>query len=570
MPAIGFLMAEFIVVFYNDDVDEMQSESRKWAAVFMCMGMVSSTGALLKTTSFSVITERMVMRVRNMAYQKILRKDIGWFDISSEHTAGALVSQLGNDCFLLRSFTSERASLSLSQAVLMIAGLYVAFTASWELTLVVFGTIPLIVGPVAIQAKVVAKTVEASQRSFVDAGRHVSEALLNLRTIAALGVENNRLEVFSDLLVLPYRQDVRKGVVTGIGTGVAAGIVLFGASIQYLVGGFFFDLGIVEFDDIMRCVLVLIFMAFGMSALSKDATDKAEATVAARRIHNLVTEESAIDALSESGETPPGRLVGKIEFKEVNFAYPARKEIQIYKSLSLTIEAGQWVALAGPSGCGKSTLVSLLERFYDVDGGQVLLDGRNIRSLKVSWLREQIGLVSQEPVLFSGSVEWNLSLGLKSSRSALSEGDMSTLVQEAARRANAHTFVSEFPEGYKTEVGERAIQLSGGQKQRLAIARAIIANPPILILDEATSALDATSERVVQEALDQLLKENSRTTIVIAHRLSTIIDADKICVFSDGAVVEEGPHEELLSREGGVYRALVAHAEQGSESLAGG
>mmetsp|Transcript_107740 Transcript_107740/g.186982 ORF Transcript_107740/g.186982 Transcript_107740/m.186982 type:complete len:1153 (-) Transcript_107740:217-3675(-) len=567
MPAIGLLMAEFIVVFFNDDVDEMRSESVKWAVVFMSMGAISSFGAIIRISSFSVITERMVSRVRDMAYQSILRQDIGWFDVSSDHTAGALVSQLGNDCFLLRSFTSERASLALSQAVVLIGGLYVSFDASWQLTLVVFAIIPLIVVPVIIQAKVVAKFVEASQSSFVDAGRHVSEALLHLRTIAALGAEDNRIEAFSSLLVLPYRQDVRKGVVSGIGTGVAGGVILFGAAFKYIIGGIFFDAGIVEFSDIMRCVLVLIFMAFGMSAVSKDATDKAEASVAARRVHKLITTESAIDPFSESGEAP-GKPAGKIEFKEVSFAYPARKEVQVYKNMSLTIEAGQWVALAGPSGCGKSTLVSLLERFYNVDGGQILLDGRNIRSLKVSWLRQQIGLVSQEPVLFSGSIAWNISLGLKSSLKDVDEGVLSQ-VQEAARRANAHNFVSEFPDGYKTEVGERALQLSGGQKQRLAIARAIIGNPPILILDEATSALDATSEKVVQEALDELLKEHSRTTIVIAHRLSTIIDADKICVFSDGAVVEEGPHEALLAREGGVYRALVAHAEQGTDALVG-
>jgi ATP-binding cassette subfamily B (MDR/TAP) protein 1 len=562
-PAIGFLMAEFIVVFFNVDPDEMRSESIKWCLVFCGVGVVCSAGTVLRTISSSVITERMVMRVRNMAYRSVLRQDIGWFDISSQHTAGALVSQLGNDCFLLKALTGERAFLSLSQITIIVAGLYVSFTASWRLTLVIFGIVPLIVIPVVIQAKVVAKYVEASSSSFIDAGRNVSEALLHLRTIAALGLEHERMNTFSDLLVLPYTQEVRKGIVTGIGTGVAGGTIILCAAFKYFIGGIFFDQGLVEFGDIMRCVLVLIFMAFGMSAVSKDATDKAEASVAARRIHDLLKSEPLIDPLSESGDAPTGRPVGRVEFSEVSFAYPARKDQQIYKLLSLTIEPGQTVALAGPSGCGKSTLVSLLERFYDVDAGKILLDGRDIRTLKVSWLRRQIGLVSQEPVLFSGSVAWNISLG-RNPESSVIESD--TDIEEAARRANAHTFIEELPQGYNTQVGERATQLSGGQKQRLAIARAIIRNPSILILDEATSALDATSEKIVQAALDELLRDSARTTIIIAHRLSTIENANKIVVFSNGAVVEEGPHKALMAKEGGMYRALVAHADQGAES----
>lgn len=249
---------------------------------------------------------------------------------------------------------------------------------------------------------------------------------------------------------------------------------------------------------------------------------------------------------------------------KVSFAYPARKDVQVYKNMSLTIEAGQTVALVGPSGCGKSTLVALLERFYNIDGGKILLDGIDIRTLNVAWLRKNIGLVSQEPVLFSGSIAWNIGLGLNPEDKTKNDAD-SQHVMEAARKANAHTFITELQDGYDTRVGESAVKLSGGQKQRIAIARAIVRNPPILILDEATSALDATSERVVQAALGDLLQESSRTTIVIAHRLSTIRDSDKIAVFSDGLVVEEGSHDQLMRNDGGVYRALVAHAEHGAE-----
>ena len=306
----------------------------------------------------------------------------------------------------------------------------------------------------------------------------------------------------------------------------------------------------------MRVLLVLIFMAFGFAQISRDATDKAEAIQAARRVHAILELTSDIDPLSAEGVVPEAPAAGRIEVRDVHFSYPSRREVAVYRDFQLTIEAGQTVALAGPSGCGKSTLVSLLERFYDVDSGCVLLDGADVRSLRLSWLRSQIGLVSQEPVLFAGSIGWNIGLGR--------EGATQEEVEAAAAMANAG-FVSDFPAGYETQVGEKGQQLSGGQKQRIAIARAILRDPPILVLDEATSALDASSERVVQAALDSLLRSKRRTTVVIAHRLSTIRDADKIAVVSGGCVVEEGPHDELMMRDGGVYRALVMHNSVGAE-----
>ena len=263
--------------------------------------------------------------------------------------------------------------------------------------------------------------------------------------------------------------------------------------------------------------------------------------------------DEVIDPLSEEGSAPGDDAVhGKLELRDVKFAYPARPEHDVYSGVSITFEAGQTVALVGPSGCGKSTVVSLVERFYDPREGGVYLDGQDLRSLRVSWLRSQIGMVGQEPTLFTGSILDNIKQGKPSA----SESE----VHEAARMANAFDFVSAFPDGFDTQVGEKGIQLSGGQKQRIAIARAIIRDPKILILDEATSALDSTSERVVQEALDKLLAAKRRTTIVIAHRLSTVKNADKIVVLSDGAVVEEGTHEELVDKAGGHYASLIQSA----------
>ena len=298
--------------------------------------------------------------------------------------------------------------------------------------------------------------------------------------------------------------------------------------------------------------------------------------LAAARIHEIVAAHSPLDGLGGGGEIPAQRPHGRIDVQAVTFAYPARRDVAVYDGLCLSIDAGQTVALAGPSGCGKSTLVALLERWYDVDGGKVMLDGVDIRSLQLQWLRAQIGLVSQEPVLFSGSIGWNIGLGVASAHanvdadadaqlasSAFGRSTESAVVH-AATLANAHSFVKGMPDGYATQVGDKGIQLSGGQKQRIAIARALVREPRILILDEATSALDAESERVVQAALDALLGKGERTTIVIAHRLSTIRDADKIAVVSGGVIVEEGPHDDLLQKDGGLYRSLVAHATGGT------
>jgi len=242
----------------------------------------------------------------------------------------------------------------------------------------------------------------------------------------------------------------------------------------------------------------------------------------------------------------PDSCAGQIAIKDICFTYPTRPDAQVLKKFSLKVEPGTVVALVGHSGCGKSSVVCLLERFYDIQDGELLLDGVSIKELNVRWLRQHIGLVGQEPVLFSGSIADNIRMGKPD---ATDEE-----VENAAKASNAHNYIMDFPDKYNTQVGEKGTQLSGGQKQRIAIARAIIKNPSILLLDEATSALDSESEKVVQQALDSVMK--GRTTIVVAHRLSTIRYADIIAVIEEGQVAEMGKHEELMELNG-IYRSLV-------------
>ena len=238
---------------------------------------------------------------------------------------------------------------------------------------------------------------------------------------------------------------------------------------------------------------------------------------------------------------------GEVEFRQVHFAYPSRRELEVLANLNFVLKPGRTMALVGPSGSGKSSVANLLLRLYDPVSGQILLDGHPIAQLEPNWLRKQIGLVSQEPILISASIEENIRYG------NLKATDQE--VFQASREANAEEFIRRFPEGYKTLVGERGIQLSGGQKQRVAIARAILKNPKILVLDEATSALDSESEALVQEALQKLMK--GRTTLVIAHRLATVREADLILVLENGRILESGQHEQLIQKENGIYRRLV-------------
>ena len=293
--------------------------------------------------------------------------------------------------------------------------------------------------------------------------------------------------------------------------------------------------------------MALTMLAEGLGNTLAFVEEAKSAGKAAQAILSLCNRRVPIDSFDEKGRRL-SKFEGKIEFKNVFFGYP-RQQKEVLHGFNLTIEPEQTVALCGLKGEGKSTCVSLIERFYDPVQGQVLLDGVNTKELNLHWLRNQIGLVGQEPTLFIGTIAENIAYGLK-------EKPTQAQIEEAARMANAHDFIVAFPDGYETQVGMKGEQLSGGQKQRIAIARAILKDPNIVLLDEATSALDSESEKIVQEALDKVVALKKRTTIIIAHRLSTIRKADKICVVSGGKIAEQGTHAELMALNG-IYKSLV-------------
>uniref|UniRef100_A0A7S2GDI9 ATP-dependent transporter ycf16 n=1 Tax=Octactis speculum TaxID=3111310 RepID=A0A7S2GDI9_9STRA len=394
----------------------------------------------------------------------------------------------------------------------------------------------------------------------------MSEVVSSIRTVASFMLEEPKMAQFRDSMDKHLATQKIKAVFSGSARAFSQASMLVGFGFVFWIANEWFIDGTVKgakdqfivddqtaFERILLPMLCMFMLAAGFGAAAMDATDMSKASAAGRKVFQLIDRKPPIDINAPGALEPSDPIKGELKFEGVRFAYPSRQENLIYKKLSLTIEAGTTVALVGTSGSGKSTVVQLIERFYDPDQGRVLLDGFDYKNLNVTWLRSKIGLVSQEPVLFSGTIAENIALG--------KTGATKEEIIEAAKMANAHTFIMEdFEKGYDTDVGEGGGKLSGGQKQRVAIARAIIKNPSILLLDEATSALDNESERVVQAALDELMarKDQRRTTVVIAHRLTTIRNADKIVVMEKGTVREEGTHDELMAL-GGEYVKLSAN-----------
>ena len=399
-------------------------------------------------------------------------------------------------------------------------------------------------------------------------GQIVAESVGSLRTVTALQLQAFVSGLYGAALPAPTKRKVRNAYATSANAGFAHVVsnLCFGA--VFFIGAEFRSRGVLTVQQMFVTVFVVLVSAPAIGRSASSLPDELAGRVGAARLFRIIDRVPAIDSSAprdddggdgdgKDKDTATSSCQGAIELRDVHFAYPTRPDVPVFQGYSLAIPAGKTVALVGESGGGKSTVISLLERFYDPQQGRVLLDGRDVRTLNVQWLREQIGLVSQEPVLFASSIMENIRHGKR--------GATDEEVVEAAKMANADGFISSFPDGYDTEVGERGVQLSGGQKQRIAIARAVIKDPTILLLDEATSALDSESERVVQAALDDLMKAKRRTTIVVAHRLSTVRDADSIAVVYNGKIVEQGTHDELMGIQNGNYRRLASRQQAKGE-----
>ncbi|KAF2316256.1 hypothetical protein GH714_041597 [Hevea brasiliensis] len=363
------------------------------------------------------------------------------------------------------------------------------------------------------------------------------KAIAQVRAVYSYVGESKALNSYSDAIQNTLKLGYKAGMAKGLGLGCTYGIACMSWALVFWYAGVFIRNGQSDGGKAFTAIFSAIVggMSLGQSFSNLGAFSKGK--VAGYKLMEIIKQKPSIIQDPSDGKCLPG-VNGNIEFKDVTFSYPSRPDVMIFRDFSIFFPAGKTVAVVGGSGSGKSTVVSLIERFYDPNQGQVLLDNVDLKTLQLRWLRDQIGLVNQEPALFATTILENILYGKPD---ATMDG-----VEAAASAANAHSFITLLPNGYNTQVGERGVQLSGGQKQRIAIARAMLKNPKILLLDEATSALDAGSESIVQEALDRLMV--GRTTIVVAHRLSTIRNVDTIAVIQQGQVVETGTHEELIAK----------------------
>ena len=382
-----------------------------------------------------------------------------------------------------------------------------------------------------------------------------AEAISDIRTVAAFSAEEKVMSMFTKELNDSQRKSFIRGQIGGIGFGASQLLLFSSYSLSLWYAGKLIIGGDSTFSEVMKCFMVMMITGFGMAEALGVAPDFLRGVDELRAAFHILDRQTEIDACDPKAEEMV-EVKGAIEFKHVDFCYPTRMDVQIFKDLNLKIQQHQSLALVGQSGSGKSSLIALILRFYDPQHGRVMIDGKDVKLLRLKSLREHIGLVQQEPALFSTSIYKNIAYG----NEAATEAD----IVKAAKVANAHGFISSLPEGYNTKVGERGLQLSGGQKQRVAIARAILRKPAILLLDEATSALDVESEKLVQEALDRLMFK--RTTVIVAHRMSTIQSAQSIVVLQNGAITERGTHHELRAKQG-VYFQLLNSCQAEARTL---
>ncbi|CAG8306344.1 unnamed protein product [Penicillium salamii] len=533
--------------------DSFYHDLTKNVLYFVYLGIGEFVTVYISTVGFIYTGEHITQKIRENYLQAILRQNIAYFD---KLGAGEVTTRITADTNLIQDGISEKVGLTLTALATFVTAFIVAYIKYAPLAGICTSTIVALVVIMGGGSRFIVKFSKLSLESYGAGGTVAEEVISSIRNATAFGTQEKLAQQYEVHLAKAERWGMRLQMALGVMVGGMMGIMFLNYGLGFWMGSRFLVQHKVDVGHVLTILMAILIGSFALGNVSPNGQAFTNAVAAAAKIFATIDRTSPLDPTSDEGIILD-HVEGHIEFKNVKHIYPSRPEVTIMQDVSLAMPAGKTTALVGPSGSGKSTVVGLVERFYLPVGGQVFLDGHDIQTLNLRWLRQQISLVSQEPVLFGTSIFKNIRHGLIGTRfENESEEKIKELVETAAKMANAHEFISVLPEGYETNVGQRGFLLSGGQKQRIAIARAVVSDPKILLLDEATSALDTKSEGVVQAALDRAAE--GRTTIVIAHRLSTIKTAHNIVVFVNGQIVEQGTHSDLTEHDGPYYKLVEA------------
>ncbi|XP_031383411.1 ABC transporter B family member 20-like [Punica granatum] len=552
-PLLAYVVALIVTAYYRrGEGTHVRQEIDKWCLIITCMGIVTVIANFLQHFYFGIMGEKMTERVRRMMFSAMLRNEVGWFD-EEENSADTLSMRLANDATFVRAAFSNRLSILIQDSTAVIVAVIIGFLLQWRLALVALATLPVLAVSAIAQKLWLAGFSRGIQQMHRKASLVLEDAVRNIYTVVAFCAGNKVMELYQFQLNKIFKQSFLQGMAIGFGFGFSQFLLFACNALLLWYAGLLVKKGYMAPPTALKEYMVFSFATFALVEPFGLAPYILKRRKSLASVFEIIDRVPQIEPDDTNAMKPPN-VYGSIELKNVDFCYPTRPEVLVLSNFSLKVNGGQTVAVVGVSGSGKSTIISLMERFYDPVAGQVLLDSRDLKLYNLRWLRSHMGLVQQEPIIFSTTIRENIIYA----RHNASEAEM----KEAARIANAHHFISSLPYGYDTHVGMRGVDLTPGQKQRIAIARVILKNAPILLLDEASSSIESESSRVVQEALDTLIMGN-KTTILIAHRAAMMRYVDNIVVLNGGRIVEEGTHDSLMAKKGLYVRLMQPHFGKG-------
>ncbi|BAF08058.1 putative multidrug resistance protein [Oryza sativa Japonica Group] len=555
-PTYSYTLGSMISAYFLTDHAEIKDKTRTNALIFLGLAVLSFFLNIGQHYNFGAMGEYLTKRIKEQMLAKILTFEIGWFD-HDKNSSGALCSQLAKDANIVRSLVGDQMALMIETISTILIGYTMGLIIAWRLALFMIVMQPPIIVCFYVRRVLFKSMSEKSKYAQAKSSKLAAEAVSNLQTVTAFSSQERILRLFNQAQDGARKESIRQSWFAGLGLGTPMSLMICTWALElWYCGRLVADHQITN-TELFQTFYILINTCRVTEEAGSMTTDLAKGADAVASVFSILDRETEIDPNNPHGYKPE-KLKGEVDIRGVDFSYPSRPDVIIFKGFTLSIQPGKSTAIVGKSGSGKSTIIGLIERFYDPIRGSVKIDGRDIKAYNLRYLRRHIGLVSQEPTLFAGTIRENIVYGID----IASEVE----IEDAARSANAHDFISNLKDGYDTLCGERGVQLSGGQKQRIAIARAILKNPAILLLDEATSALDSQSEKVVQEALDRVMV--GRTSVVVAHRLSIIQKCDLITMLEKGTIVEKGTHTSLMAKGfSGTYCSLVSLQQAGNQQV---